>query len=58
MDGVTAVSAAVAADPSGRSRGYGTLRYATKEDAAKAMDAIAGRETEGRVVTVKVDRFA
>lgn len=52
------VSAEVAADPSGRSRGYGTLRYASTADAQTALAAIAGRKADERVVTVKVDRFA
>ncbi len=49
--------AEIAADASGRSRGYGTVRYATKEEADKAVSTLNGAEFEGRPVTIKLDRY-
>jgi RNA recognition motif-containing protein len=49
--------AEVAADASGRARGYGVVKYATKEDAAKAVESVNGKAFEERPVTVKLDRY-
>jgi RNA recognition motif-containing protein len=49
--------AEIAADVSGRSRGYGTVRYATKEGADAAVATLNGAEFEARALTVKLDRF-
>ncbi len=49
--------AEIAADVSGRSRGYGTVRYASTEAADAAVATLNGAEFEGRAVTVKVDRY-
>lgn len=45
-------------DPSGRSKGYGTAQFATPADAMHAIQALNGSELEGRILTVKVDKFA
>lgn len=47
----------VAADASGRARGYGVVKYATKEEAAKAVESVHGKPFEDRPVTVKLDRY-
>ena len=50
-------SAEIAADAGGRSRGYGTVRYSTKEGADAAVATLNGVEFEGRTLTVKLDRY-
>lgn len=50
-------SAEIAADAGGRSRGYGTVRYKTKEAADAAVATLNGTEFEGRALTVKLDRY-
>ena len=50
-------SAEIAADAGGRSRGYGTVRYTTKEGADAAVATLNGVEFEGRTLTVKLDRY-
>lgn len=42
----------------GRSRGYGTVRFATPEAAQAAIEQVHGSDLEGRTLTVKLDRFA
>ena len=50
-------SAEIAADAGGRSRGYGTVRYTSKEGADAAVATLNGVEFEGRALTVKLDRY-
>lgn len=45
-------------DSTGRSRGFGTVRYSTPEDAQGAAQIMNGAEIGGRTVTVRIDRFA
>ena len=42
----------------GRSRGYGTVRFASTAAADAAIAGKNGTELEGRTLTVKLDRFA
>lgn len=49
--------AEIAADAGGRSRGYGTVRYTTKEAAEAAVTTLNGVEFEVRALTVKLDRY-
>jgi hypothetical protein len=42
----------------GRSRGYGTIKFATVEEANAAIEQFNGSELEGRTLSVKVDQFA
>lgn len=39
---------------SGRSRGFGFVEYTNDDDAAKAIDAMDGKEVEGRPISVSV----
>jgi RNA recognition motif. (a.k.a. RRM, RBD, or RNP domain) len=39
-------------------RGFGTVRFATKEDAAAACSKLNNADYEGRTITVRLDRFA
>ncbi len=39
---------------SGRSKGFGFVTFANEEDAAKAIEAMNGKDTEGRPLTVNV----
>lgn len=43
---------------SGRSKGFGFVEYAKKEDAQKAVDAMADKELEGRKLVVNFARPA
>lgn len=45
-------------DSRGRSRGFGVVRFPTKEAAEKAVDQMNNRTIGGRVVSVRLDRFA
>merc|ERR1719183_1640114 len=47
----------VAVDETGRSRGYGTVRFQTEEDATSAIEKMNGAEYEGRVLTVRMDKY-
>ena len=42
----------------GRSRGYGTVRFAEAAGASSAIAGKHGTDLEGRTLTVKMDRFA
>ncbi|CAL8469327.1 g8868 [Coccomyxa elongata] len=57
-DCATAEEAKVVISKDGRSRGYGTVRFGSREDAEKAVQACHGTELEGRTLTVKIDKFA
>ncbi|KAF7730864.1 hypothetical protein EC973_001382 [Apophysomyces ossiformis] len=48
----------VAQAPDGRSKGYGTVLFATREDARKAMVMYNGFEFHGRQLRVHFDKFA
>ena len=50
-------SCEIASDASGRSRGYGTVRFASKEEADKAVSSLNQVDFQGRPVTIKLDRF-
>lgn len=41
---------------SGRSKGFGFVTFAKDEDAAKASEAMNGKEVEGRALNVNVAR--
>lgn len=45
-------------DQWGRSRGFGTVRFATPEDAAGACAKMNNSQIEGRTISVRIDRFA
>lgn len=47
----------VALDESGKSRGYGTVRYATKTEAMNAIRELNGVDFEGRILTVRMDKY-
>lgn len=41
----------------GRSRGYGTIQFASQEEAQAAIDQFNGTELEGRTLSVKIDQY-
>jgi RNA recognition motif-containing protein len=52
------VRADVIIDSTGRSRGFGTVRYKNQEEARRAAEMMNNTEIGGRVVSVRIDRFA
>jgi RNA recognition motif-containing protein len=52
----TIVRADVAGERSGRSKGFGTVLFATHEEASKAIDEFDGANLDGRVIEVRWDR--
>jgi RNA recognition motif-containing protein len=40
------------------SRGYGTVRYETTEEAEGAIEQFNGYELEGRTLSVRLDKYA
>ena len=40
------------------SRGYGTVRYETAEEAQSAIEQYNGTELEGRTLSVRLDKYA
>lgn len=48
----------VVLDGAGRSRGFGTVRFATPDDAAAAVEEMNHASLGGRTITVRIDRFA
>ena len=48
----------IASDHNGRSRGFGTVRYDSTEEAEAAINQLHNTEMDGRVITVRLDRFA
>lgn len=48
----------VTMDRSGRSKGFGVVRFFTTEAAQSAIDQFNGTELEGRTLTVKFDAYA
>lgn len=51
------VRADIPTDDNGRSKGYGTVRYETEEEAATAIATLDGADFEGRVITVRMDKY-
>lgn len=47
----------VSLGPDGRSRGFGTVLFATQEDARNAVNMFNGYEFQGRVLKVHFDKF-
>ena len=47
----------MALDESGKSRGYGTVRYATETQAMNAIRTLNGLDFEGRILTVRMDKY-
>lgn len=45
-------------DTWGKSRGFGTVRFGSKEDADAACEKLNNTEYESRTITVRLDRFA
>jgi hypothetical protein len=39
-------------------RGFGTVRFFSKEDADTACEKLNNTDFEGRMITVRLDRFA
>ncbi|KAJ7204706.1 hypothetical protein GGX14DRAFT_459409 [Mycena pura] len=54
----TIVRADVALGPDGRSRGFGTVVFATEKDARRAVDMFSGYEFNGRALKVHYDKFS
>ncbi|KAJ7104463.1 hypothetical protein B0H15DRAFT_26510 [Mycena belliarum] len=54
----TIVRADVALGPDGRSRGFGTVVYATEKDAHRAVGMFSGYEYNGRTLKVHYDKFS
>jgi len=52
------VSATVATRKDGRSRGWGTVKFNTPEDAQRAIDEMNNIEIEGRNIETRIDRRA
>jgi RNA recognition motif-containing protein len=48
----------VVADAWGKSRGFGTVRFATPREAEAACAKLNNTELEGRTITVRLDRYA
>lgn len=51
-------SPAIALDTVVLYRGFGTVRFSTKEEADAAAEKLNNTQIEGRTVTVRIDRFA
>ncbi|KAJ7064907.1 hypothetical protein C8F01DRAFT_1249914 [Mycena amicta] len=54
----TIVRADVALGPEGRSRGFGTVVFATEKDARRAVTMFSGYEYNGRTLKVHYDKFS
>ena len=37
--------------------GYGTVRFATEEEATRAIVTLNGAEFDGRIITVRMDKY-
>jgi RNA recognition motif-containing protein len=46
----------VAIEPSGRSKGYALVEYASPEDAVNAINTLTDTEVDGRLIFVREDR--
>ena len=51
-------NAMVQMDKKGRSRGWGTVAFATADEATSAMNSLQGTEVDGRALSIRVDRRA
>ena len=51
-------SAMVQMDKKGRSRGWGTVKFNTPDEATNAMNSLNGTQIEGRAIAIRVDRRA
>ena len=49
------VSAEVGVSSTGRSKGWGTVKFSSPEEAEAAVEAMAGFEIEERAITTKID---
>lgn len=56
VGGVTHAEVQIGKD--GRSRGYGTVAFDSPPEAQAGITAVHGTELDGRVLTVKLDRYA
>ena len=54
----TVERADVVFDSHGRSRGFGVVRFADRESAQKAVETMNEQTISGRVVSVRLDKFA
>jgi RNA recognition motif-containing protein len=54
----TPLHASVALDNQGRSRGYGVVRFAGMDEAMAAVAEMNGATVSGRVLSVRLDKFA
>jgi len=48
----------VATEPRGRSKGFGTVRFGTADEAAAAIATLNESELDGRQITVRLDSYA
>jgi len=51
-------SAMVQMDKKGRSRGWGTVKFGSADEATNAMNSMNGTQIEGRAISIRVDRRA
>jgi RNA recognition motif-containing protein len=57
--GLNPTHADILSEPgSGRSKGCGIVRFATREEAEKAVQQMNGTTISGRTITVRIDKFA
>ena len=52
------ISAMVQMDKKGRSRGWGTVKFGSADEATNAMNSMNGTQIEGRAISIRVDRRA
>jgi len=52
------ISAEVALRNDGKSRGWGTVKFSTKDDASAAVNGMQGIEIDGRQIETRIDRKA
>ena len=52
-----AVNAMVQMDK-GRSRGWGTVKFGTADEATNAMNNLNGTQIDGRAISIRIDRRA
>ena len=55
LAGFNPVSATVGVSSTGRSKGWGTVKFSSPEEAEAAVEAMAGFEIEERAITTKID---
>jgi RNA recognition motif-containing protein len=54
---LVATHADVIVDSAGRSKGLGTIRFNTQEDAERAVQIASGLQIGGRLISARLDRF-